>query len=432
MPEVQKGENASVGVFVLGSQPKGVSWIKKLSSTQLESQCLMWGVQSGSTADENRVILRKFLLDHGQATDNTDSEKDEIKGADQVNHPIPSGGEVAGTSSDGCESQPQVTAPADFSKIILDTAVAIGNQIALALSSKPSTSTSSPSVSANKIVGEMISSLRVTNGVNAYHLVKFLVGFKKIYELGLIDFKSLLLLTLPKTDGQLKSLWGSQLSNELANYCSVTDEIHMTFLQSRTRQELITTNIYRVQRFNESLADFVTEVQDFVSILMPQADQDTILDILLTGLNPQTRARLAGFPAPDSPQRLLQLAAKVAIVQSTERQATERPNYHRYPVNQYQDRNGPPQNNFNRNAGNYQPGYRRNFHSGWHGNNGSREAFQQQGSRHYQNRDQNFNGASESPRRTNNQSQSFQGNGNSGRYSQQNSPKGPLNYQGRR
>lgn len=356
------------------NKPAGVSWIKSLDRFKAREQCLAWGLQPAATLEENRVILRHFIdknmppptdealntdetppTDYGIFDDLVDIQQ-ENSGTDaqlplytqhlsqhHMSAPVndivyvsaPSNGRpplpvacmpnsLPTTSSSGvtvfATHQPitAVSHSTEWLNIVQSTATAVGESIAAALSRLQPGITNTSTAHVPQALNTLINALPICSGSDSAQLLKFSIGFTQICELKLADEKQIVVAMLPKTAGQLRAYWLNAITQHVST-SQLMQGVLDTFLPDRARQQLITDTIYRVQKTHETLADFITDVQNSARILLdPSTD---LLDIILTGINAQTRARLAGFPAPYSVDQLLQLVPRLEVIRTIERQS---------------------------------------------------------------------------------------------------------------
>lgn len=357
--------------YQIGEIPSGVSWIKDLDAPSAIQQCVLLGLNPASTLEENRVILRNFVSQQKQVTQGNSSAQiansiltrppllDENS---QENSSVGVSGDAlsATPATDVSDSQmrlgvttpltvaastcslgsstnptysnqvpisshqpcqtPQWDFPAvpsvdhHYQRIISDTAAAVGSAIAQALSTSDHLLSRPSSGQHNSIMQDMLRRVPVTNGIDPKQVVHFLIQVSKIHKLGLTDDRTLILNLLSRTAGQLKDLWVKAIASEGSTIVGLQETILDHFLPHRLRHSILSDLLYRVQRNGEPLAEFVTELQDTSSLLMPALPDAELLEIALTGLNNATRSRMAGFPSPTRVEDLLTLAPRIEVV----------------------------------------------------------------------------------------------------------------------
>ena len=326
--------------FTWESRPQGVSWVDRLTAPQAVAQCMQWGLTPASTLEENRGILKNHIR-AAQSLNRVDDEMESSTApaqlhedssvqrsenlavgltspqADQpeIAHPLGSGRVEPGVTSNPVA----VSQMGDWIAVVQATAAAVGQSIAAAMTMRHQnrdTPSPQPQQRIPRAVYNMVAALPTSSGADSRNFLKFLIGTNQIFELNLVEEKQALIAVLPKTSGQLRTLWASAIKNA-QSYSQLYGGMLAVFLPERVRQQLISDAVYRVQRFNEPLIDFITSVQDTAKILLsPEAD---LLDIVLTGMNAPTRARLAGFPAPATMDQLLCLLPRLEVIRNIER-----------------------------------------------------------------------------------------------------------------
>lgn len=269
------------GVYEWEEKPEGISWIDKLSAAQAAEQCRIWGLVPAATLEQNRIALKNAIRSGRNGE--------------------PSSAVVAGEDE-------------KWMHLVRETAESVGTKVAEALRASRSTETSQP-LNTPQVVYDLASRAPFCSGTDPAKLLKFINIMKQMVKLDLLEDKQILVALLHKTAGQLRELWSLAIHDN-TRVVHLIQQVVGTFLPDRSRQMLLSESVYRVQGARESLADFLVSVREAAEILLP-AGQD-ILEILLTGLNSQTRARLAGFPAPSSVSELLALAPRTEVIRRLE------------------------------------------------------------------------------------------------------------------
>lgn len=323
--------------FPWESRPSGVSWVDKFNASQAMEQCKAWDIAPSGTLEANRVILKNYIKNRSQkessneTTDTTpqlhsDSETSKQGNAetdeDKTEYFPPPGPNDAATTQHSAAPGGAITARTipphvgDWMTVIQATAAAVGENIAAALAVRQSDRETATNKQLPSAIYDMITALPNCSGADSHTLLKFLIGTNQIFELGLTDEKQTLIAILPKTTGQLRAVWVSAITKGIS-HPRLSASLIETFLPDRAKQQLILEAIYRVQKPNESLIDFITNVQNSAKVLL--ASEADLLDIILTGMNASTRACLAGFPAPRTVEELLRLIPRLEVIRNIER-----------------------------------------------------------------------------------------------------------------
>ena len=288
-------ENPSTNPFTpfsWESRPSSKTWIKQLSAADAKVQCLAWGLDPKPTLEANRALLSEFV-DAG----------------------TPPG---AASSPPGPDQPDLSSAAAQMAEhLILKTAAAVGQQIAAALSasSKPQQTTDSTRIP--NVVVDLIQALPNVSGTNVRQLLNFLARLRSIFDLRLTSDDLVIQNTLSKTQGQLRTVWSTAITAG-SDSASLVRQVLDTFLPGPVRHQALTQHLFRVQRPKEPLGEFFSELRSFAGILVPDMPDAELVDTLLTHMNPQCRARLAGFPYPSSSCDLFQLVPRIEAIRATE------------------------------------------------------------------------------------------------------------------
>lgn len=281
----------NVQTFEWEQKPPGTSWVRELNAAQAIAQCNKWGLTPASTLEANRVLLR----DHIKTTC----------------------GSQPGTPTNETPNitlqppTPQDTVQPEWVGMVQATAEAVGRQVALALGRHGADQHGSSPL----VVRDLAGAAPHCNGTDALTLLKFLKVARQMVQLQLAANKQILIALLSKTAGQLRAMWTEAILYDTP-VNKVVQDIVNTFLPDRARQQLLTQSVYRLQGANESLADFVMEIREAADILLPPGFD--MLDIILTGINAPTRARMAGFPAPTQVSDLLSLIPRLEVIRQRE------------------------------------------------------------------------------------------------------------------
>lgn len=312
-----------VMAYQVGDIPAGVAWIRTLAAVDAVEQCRIFGLEPQGTLEANRVLLRNYIEtirgqshrsvpeavlvddldpDHGEQlrSGSTDAPGDTVEHQEPV--------------FEARENPGNVEANPAWVKVINDTASAVGLSIARALVGQSAGSSgAAASYPSSRILQDIISRIPITNGSEPKKLVEFLVHLEKAQQLGLADQHSLVLLVLPRTAGQLRVVWTKAVADGKP-IREVTRAVLDFFVPQRLRHTLIAELVYRVQRNGEPLLEFLSDIQDFSALLLPDLAGRELLEVALTGLSQQTRARMSGFPHPNCIEDLVALAPRIEVI----------------------------------------------------------------------------------------------------------------------
>lgn len=290
-------------VYEWHQRPSGVSWIRELNASRAIAQCQKWDLTPADTLEANRALLRDYLLSKlgvGALTPTPVTDTIPVLTAKQSPTPNPA-------------SEPQ-----QWNDIVQATAQAVGQQIAAALATPVTSDT--PNATLPHVIRDITSKSPVCTGSDAQILLSFLKVVRQIQKLNIVSNKQILLSLLSKTAGQLRTIWTDAFLQN-TDVTTLIQNIVLTFLPDRAKQQLLARSVYRVQSPTESLADFILDVKEAAEILLPP-DHD-ILDVILTGMNQSNRARLAGFPPPNHITDLLALIPRMEVIRQLEIQSTQ-------------------------------------------------------------------------------------------------------------
>lgn len=305
--------------FSWDDRPLTISWIDELDGPLAIQQCAAWNILPAETLEQNKVILKRHMSGALSRLDYTNAPN------------VPNTRAMSYTrNADNAPNLDLETPPStpsnnltphrEWLHIIQATAEAVGTQIAAALRTNQPLITTNNNGNLPRVLLDMVDELPVCSGGEAHKLLDFLIGCHKLLDLELADNRQLLIALLPKTSGQVRTQWVEAISQNTV-VSQVCQDVVGLFLPDRAKQQLITETIFRMQEPQESLSEFITSIQDAARVLFPEGGD--LLDTILTGINANTRARLAGFRAPESVEQLLQLVPHTEVIRAVERRAQE-------------------------------------------------------------------------------------------------------------
>lgn len=332
--------------------PKGTEWVYKLNAGDAITQCRILGLESASTLSGNRVVLGEFVsklkvnggdddppCNHypeahfgadGQENGNLGKIDERFEntapvldtvvnpaGTDQVlNARVPvSTLTAAPTPNTGSPSSSEPS----WRDLIQATATAVGTSIAQAIAQSAgsrSASQAMDSLQSNncpKVLSDMITGVSQASGSDPKSLIMFLIQVQKLNNLHLANEFAVIVALLPRTLGQLRTTWAQAIAEKIS-LSTLIGQVLNYFVPHRLRHSLITELVFRKQRGNESIADFVTDLQDVSTLIMSDISPSELLEVVLTGMNEHTRAHLSGFPAPTCIQDLLAMAPRIEVM----------------------------------------------------------------------------------------------------------------------
>lgn len=379
-------------VYAPSDMPPGTSWVYSLNAQDAVNQCHILGITPASTLTQNRTLLSDFLcklqLNGGSEpmpdnlrpdltkvlepsgthtktsqdlmndtveplvpaqTAQASLDTNTIHTTSQQHPHLPFLPGVAPFNNTSAKEEPN-QAPTDWTHLVQATAMAVGQQIATAMSGTHSP----PQASRNrlKVVDDLVRDLPVATGAEPRKLVEFLVAAIKIDKLGLCADEDLLMAILPRTADQMRVFWLKGISDR-AKLGQVIENVRDFFLPGQVRHAIISSMVYRIQRPSESLPEFVESISGTSAFLIPHFSQQDVLDTVLNGLNGPTRAALAAFPAARSLTDLLALAPRVQMVRALEGERTVS-----RPDSQRSTENYRPQSHHQTFSSSRSPGYR--------------------------------------------------------------------------
>lgn len=308
-------------VYELENAPSGTSWVYTLNAEDAILQCRIFGVEPADKLEENRSILSNFIttrrnklvatrqLPQSPVTLPLESSDSPTLGATEQCMP--------GQTMHVPQGDLNPTSAFPWHQLVQDTALAVGQQMASALSGMGSQST--PKSASSKVLEGLLTALAITSGADAVPLIHFLVRVRRAERMALVAPDAFMVAVLPRTKGQLRTLWAEAVASR-SSLADLQLRVLDFFVPTQLRHSVISQMVYRAQRSNEALPEFIEDLRDCAALLLPFAAEAEILDVVINGLNPETRACLAGFPVPTTLQQLLALSPRIKLVQNLQHQ----------------------------------------------------------------------------------------------------------------
>lgn len=357
-------QKLSSRIYDVSELPRAFDWIYALNAPDAVQQCRRFGLTPKNTLTENRKLLSEFQygLMTTNSTVNVVPQDTQPVVATPGALPAVSTGSLAqvggstpmrvGDSSNlpdnrtttettenssgthtvstmtctppNQESQASKPPQPAWYEVIQSTALAVGTAVAQSLSI--SRQESGPSHESSKVfsfpavLNDLVRGMSLASGSEPRQLITFLVQVNRIANLSLAEEHVLLLAILPRTTGQLRTIWSEAIVNR-TQLSDLIGEVLDFFIPQRLRHSLVTELVHRAQRPNERLAEFVSDIREVAQLITPTFTPEDILEVALTGINQTTRSKLAGFPAPRTIQDLLALAPRIEVISLVESQA---------------------------------------------------------------------------------------------------------------
>lgn len=308
-------------VYTVDNVPETRAWIYELNAGDAVKQCQMLGITPAGTLEENRKILVDYHhrqtttpnLAAGSSQTNTELAQEKLPKTHSDDHTVQNPNDKNETDTPATVSSDGATGltPLQVAKLIQDTAIAVGAQFSAHLS-RPVSQTEQPPAGMDTLK-QLAQRVPITSGSNDGTLVQFLIGVSRVAKLGLTSDIHVLLAFLPRTNGQLRSLWENAIADHTPPAKVVSDTVAL-FFPPQMAHAMVSRMVYRPQRTDESLGDFVENIRDTAQLLLPSITEQELLETTLIGLNPTTRAALSGFPPPMNLNQLRNLIPRVSTI----------------------------------------------------------------------------------------------------------------------
>lgn len=322
-------------IYGLNDVPETITWINALTAQQAVAQCSAWNISSAPTLEENRIILKSFVRTHNEEnlqhddppnlndqSPATNAERAVTTQTETTTFSAVTTTTTTLTTATPLTKTTMTTATPYSPTPILDpnvqaliqslqtmtlnavaqTASTLTEQIKSIQSQSQSESTNCPTY-----VRELLKELPRISGADTRELVSFLKKLHQIMQLNLVKDKYIILNIVPYTTNRFREFWMTAIAQNLT-WSQTLDSIRENFFTSDTLRELQNQNLYRRQRQQEHLADFVKDIQTLHTILSPNTLEPEVFQTIFRGINQQTRTTFAGLKPINSIQDLLDVA----------------------------------------------------------------------------------------------------------------------------
>lgn len=302
--------------YKLDEIPEGTSWIKNLKKPEAIEQCREWQITPGETVEECRVSLRQFVVTHNQAgaTSSDSNDDDRIEGK-LVHDRQPTS--VQGADLKGVEAKLVETNMSELlrgmHKITMDAVAQTARALASELNLGGKMDTREENTYLAPYIRDMIKELPKCQGLDTEHTLAFLTQISKIVELNVAPEKVIILNTLANTQHRLREFWLTMVSDN-ADWTQLLYCYAQTFFTPDSLRNTQSRFLYRHQRYNESLLDYVKDIQMKFKILSPKSNELEIFQTIFRGINSQTRNTFAGLRPILSLQDLIEIAPITASI----------------------------------------------------------------------------------------------------------------------
>jgi len=189
------------------------------------------------------------------------------------------------------------------------------------------------------IVKDLCKALPLVSGTDIYQLLDMLKQLCHILELGLVTEQQVIQLALSRTEGPLRTVWAEAISANVS-WETLRGAIIENFFPVRVLRSITNELLYRIQRPNESLRDYISDLQQTAALLVPHLSESETVQVIIQGINPPTRAHLSMQAVPCNFFELNQLACI-----SAERSIVDREYSSLYGYQNFAHRNTLPPNN---------------------------------------------------------------------------------------
>lgn len=274
------------------SIPKETSWIQDLDKEEAELQCEAWGISYADTLEKNRELLRKFVK-KSRTANIVDKKEQNLDGVDEIEQKLDK--KVTNESvdqlrvHDDSSKQPEVLdlvrqMHSESLKITMEAV----QQVVAAISERKSPAANR---SGCAILGELLRELRPNNGADPSKNVKFLLKIDSILESVPDEPSDVIPQILPFTKGRVREFW-QKLGKQNASWEQIVSDFLTKFFTPDLLRMVKEEFLFRPQRENEALEDYVAKIRRAFKILSPESQETEIFNTVFFKITSETRTSL--------------------------------------------------------------------------------------------------------------------------------------------
>lgn len=324
--------------------PTTVGWIKKLNAEQAIEQVSALKLLPARLLEENRVILTNLIQKRATGMDASDSNEvndpsvlntgslaDALlsQSASNMQHTGAGEGEKQGQvvtevhprhcvpdmAAQTFAHSPVPAAPGELTKLI-ETLHLHTLETIKAMNSSPTRSARGDLMRTTTVLSDLTRMIKTVSGTDPEQLLEFLKSVQNIFSLRLVGDRDTILQLLVKTDGPLRVTWAEAITKG-CDWPTLNSTILEEFFPARILRGLVNTRVYRLQRPEETLRDFVDDIKRTASVLLSDVTDEELVEIVMQGINPPTRSYLCMQAPPNTLSDLNRLARIAATNAST-------------------------------------------------------------------------------------------------------------------
>lgn len=289
--------------YSLENIPNQTSWIHELTAPEALAQCEAWEIPSKETLAENRELLKHFVKNAAKsanknvAATNTKAEQNAVD--------APTGTEVP----DVAQMLQQMHR--ESMKITMDaitqvvSTIGAGNQS----SSKRMNQT---------IISELLREIRPNEGNSPARNVYFLMTIDDILESQPGLEHEILSQILPYTRDQVRKFWQS-LGSEKATWPEIVAKFIAKFFGIDDLRMVKEKFLFRAQRANEDLEEYVSNIRRAFKILAPNTPPGEIFETIFLKISTETRTSLNSVGVIKTIEELIQAAPRADTITKASR-----------------------------------------------------------------------------------------------------------------
>lgn len=284
--------------------PTQTSWIHDLNAAEAISQCEAWDIPSKETLAENRELLKQFIKKSqshaSKSTTNNNTEQN-------------TGVTVTGTEAPNVAQMLQQM-HRESMQITMD---AISQVVgALSASTQPSSSKIQQS-----IISELLREIRPNEGSNPARNVYFLMTIDSILESQPGHEHEIIPQILPYTRDQVRKFWQG-LGTEKATWPEIVAKFRTKFFSIDDLRQMKEKFLYRAQRTNEDLEEYVANIRRAFKLLAPNTPTTEIFETVFLKISTETRTSLNSVGIIKTLDDLIQAAPRADTITKASKSQT--------------------------------------------------------------------------------------------------------------
>lgn len=288
-------------IYGLDKIPIHTSYLINLDKDEAIQQCIAWNIAPQDTLEKNRALLRAFIkarklnVVHSAKTEPGSGEGDSLTSSDdETPNKHDQEMKMSTNKTEASASRPPDQNRAEVYDLIkamhsesMKMTMETVQQVVGALSAQQATTNKYNS----SILSELLREIRPNGGTDPIQNIKFLLKVDSILESVPNTEGEVIPQILPYTKGKVREFW-QKLGKQEMPWAQIISDFLIKFFTPDSIRQVKEEFLFRPQRQNEGLEDYVTSVRRSFKILSPDSAEPEIFQTIFYKITTETRTSL--------------------------------------------------------------------------------------------------------------------------------------------